>query len=347
MSVSIGRSPANWRRLLSRAAAWIAALVLLGIALRSVPYWELLDTLRQLTWMQLLFLTLVNCAIVLLFSGRWWIILNALGQSIPYLTLSAYRLSAFAVSYFTPGTQFGGEPLQIMLLRNRDGVPGSVGAASVALDKTIELLGNFTFLAFGAVVIARFEFFSDQSGDLLQLVALGLLLLPVFLLVAAWRGHHPGTWLLHRLPAGLTTRFPILQRTTSVVERIEDHVVAFCQGHVMALVGSMFVSLVTWILLLMEYGLMMRFLGIELDLLQTIAVLTIARFSFLIPLPGALGALEVGQVLALNALGYSSAQGFSLALLIRARDLVFGAAGLLLGSVLLKERASTSEGPER
>jgi hypothetical protein len=347
MSVSIGRSPANWRRHLSRAAAWIAALLLLGIALRSVPYWELLDTLSQLTWMQLVFLTLANCAIVLLFSGRWWIILSALGQSVPYLTLSAYRLSAFAVSYFTPGTQFGGEPLQILLLRNRDSVPGSVGGASVALDKAIELLGNFTFLAFGAVVIARFEFFSDRSANLLQLVALGLLLLPAFFLVAAWRGKRPATWLLHRLPAGLTTRFPVLQRMTSLTERVENQVVAFCQGHAVALIGSMFVSLVTWVMLLIEYWLMLRFLGINLNLFQTIAVLTIARFSFLVPLPGALGALEVGQVLALNSLGYSSAQGFSLALLIRARDLVFGAAGLLLGSALLRGRTSIDEGSER
>jgi uncharacterized membrane protein YbhN (UPF0104 family) len=134
---------------------------------------------------------------------------------------------------------------------------------------------------------------------------------------------------------------------TSLTERVENQVVAFCQGHAVALIGSMFVSLVTWVMLLIEYWLMLRFLGINLNLFQTIAVLTIARFSFLVPLPGALGALEVGQVLALNSLGYSSAQGFSLALLIRARDLVFGAAGLLLGSALLRGRTSIDEGSER
>jgi uncharacterized protein (TIRG00374 family) len=230
-----------------------------------------------------------------------------------------------------------------MLLRNRDSVPGSVGAASVALDKAIELLGNFTFLAFGAVVIARFGLFSDRSGVLLQLLAVGLLLLPLLFLAAAWRGVRPLTWLLSRLPAGFTTRIRLLQKFTELTAGIEDQVVAFCQDHILALAAAMLVSLVTWLVLLTEYWLMLQFLGIDLDLLQTVAVLTIARFAFLIPLPGALGALEVSQVFALTALGYSSAQGLSLALLIRVRDLLFGVLGLLLGSALLGGRPSRDD----
>jgi uncharacterized protein (TIRG00374 family) len=336
----------RWRRIGLRVLPWVFALLLLAIALRAVPINELLATLSQLTWQQLLILTLVNSLIILMFSGRWWIILRALKWAVPYLSLSAYRLSAFWVSYFTPGTQFGGEPLQVMLLRNRDNVPGSVGAASVALDKAIELLGNFTFLAFGAVVIARFGLFSDRSGVLLQLLAVGLLLLPLLFLAAAWRGVRPLTWLLSRLPAGFTTRIRLLQKFTELTAGIEDQVVAFCQDHILALAAAMLVSLVTWLVLLTEYWLMLQFLGIDLDLLQTVAVLTIARFAFLIPLPGALGALEVSQVFALTALGYSSAQGLSLALLIRVRDLLFGVLGLLLGSALLGGRPSRDDYPD-
>ena len=333
----------RWRRIGLRVLPWVFALLLLAIALRAVPINELLATLSHLTWQQLLILTLVNSLIILMFSGRWWIILRALKWAVPYLSLSAYRLSAFGVSYFTPGTQFGGEPLQVMLLRNRDGVPGSVGAASVALDKAIELLGNFTFLAFGAVVIARFGLFSDRSGVLLQLLAVGLLLLPLLFLTAAWRGVRPLTWLLSRLPAGFTTRTRLLQKFTELTAGIEDQVVAFCRDHALPLVAAMLVSLVTWLVLLGEYWLMLQFLGIDLDLLQTVAVLTIARFAFLVPLPGALGALEVSQVFALTSLGHTSAQGLSLALLIRARDLLFGVLGLLLGSALLGGRPSRDD----
>jgi uncharacterized membrane protein YbhN (UPF0104 family) len=213
----------------------------------------------------------------------------------------------------------------------------------VALDKAIELLGNFVFLAFGSVVIARYGLFPEQSGAVLQLLAFALLTLPIVFLLTSWRGHRPITWLLIRLPMGLINRFTLLQKLTVMIAGIEEQVVAFCQGHILSLAGAMFISLITWIMLLGEYWLMARFLGIDLNLLQTIAVLTIARFAFLVPLPGGLGALEVGQIFAITSLGYTSAEGLSLALLIRARDLVFGGLGLLIGSALLGEQVANDE----
>jgi uncharacterized membrane protein YbhN (UPF0104 family) len=59
---------------------------------------------------------------------------------------------------------------------------------------------------------------------------------------------------------------------------------------------------------------------------------SVALLSFLLPIPAGLGALEAGQVFALGALGYSPVQAISLALLIRARDLLFGGLGVLLAS---------------
>jgi len=58
----------------------------------------------------------------------------------------------------------------------------------------------------------------------------------------------------------------------------------------------------------------------------------------LMPMPGGLGALEASQALALGALGFGPAAGLSLALLIRARDLSFGALGLLLAGSLTGAR---------
>jgi uncharacterized membrane protein YbhN (UPF0104 family) len=127
---------------------------------------------------------------------------------------------------------------------------------------------------------------------------------------------------------------------------IEDEVTAFCQSHVGALVVALFVSTLTWVALVGEYWLMLRFLGIELDALQTIVVISIARFAFLTPLPGGLGALEAGQILALTSMGFSGAEGLSMALLIRARDLLFGGLGLLLGGLLLGGRSTRTEDPE-
>jgi uncharacterized membrane protein YbhN (UPF0104 family) len=86
-----------------------------------------------------------------------------------------------------------------------------------------------------------------------------------------------------------------------------------------------------------ERWLMLRFLGVELDPAQTIAVVTASRLAFLLPLPAALGALEASQILALEALGLDAATGAALALIIRLRDTLFGGLGLLLGARWLRQ----------
>ena len=107
------------RRFLSPRRAYTGALIalafilLLAWALRDLSFQEIEAALQSLTLPELLALFTLNGFIFLLFSSRWWLILRSQGYHLPYLALSGYRLSAFSVSYFTPGTQFGGEPLQV------------------------------------------------------------------------------------------------------------------------------------------------------------------------------------------------------------------------------------------
>jgi len=52
-------------------------------------------------------------------------------------------------------------------------------------------------------------------------------------------------------------------------------------------------------------------------------------------LPGGLGALEASQVFALGFFGISAASAMSLALFMRARDLLIGGLGLLLAGRMI------------
>ena len=113
------------------------ALALLAWALRSVPLSDIAGVLRQLTGPQILILLLVNSGIVLLIGLRWWLLLRALGHRLPYIATTRYRLAAFAVSYFTPGPHFGGEPLQVLLVRQRHGVPAPAALAAVGMYKLL------------------------------------------------------------------------------------------------------------------------------------------------------------------------------------------------------------------
>ena len=189
------RSP---RRISPAQIALAAGSVLLFVGvLRRVPLDQVGAALRGLALWQIVVLLALNALIVLSFSGRWWLILRALGQRVPYLRLSAHRLGAFGVSYFTPGTQFGGEPLQVYLIDEGHAVPLAIAITSVTLDKTIELLVNFSFLVAGVISLLL------AQGTILPVILPGLaahgalafsallLALPIAFLAAVWGGARP------------------------------------------------------------------------------------------------------------------------------------------------------------
>jgi len=317
------------RRVLRWAVALIVAAALLWV-LRGIPLAEVATTLRRLTPVEIAVLLLVNLGVVLMFSLRWWVILRLLGQRVPFLRLSTYRLAGFAVSYLTPGTQFGGEPLQVAFTHRRHAVPAAAATAAVVIDRAVELLGNFTFLAFGLVLSLRLRLIPGDRGGVLAVLAVALLALPLGFLGAALSGRKPLTWLLQRLPVSHNRQ---AKRWTRVVEwagATEDQIVAFCRERPAGLAVAMGLSLVSWTAIIFEYALTLSFLSLRLGLLEVVGVITASRLAFLVPVPGGLGALEASQVLALAALGYSRAEGLGLGLLIRARDLLLALAGLAL-----------------
>ena len=316
-----------------RYALWLGLPLALAWVLRDVSLSELAESLRALTVGELAILAAVNVLVVLTFSGRWWALLRARGLRLPYLALSAYRLAAFAISYFTPGSQFGGEPLQVHLVHHRHAIPLPAATASVVLDKTIELISNFVFLALGLAVVVRLGLQPTGSGVPLQALSLSLLVFPVAYLMAARRGKRPGTWLAGRF--GLRASGSGTQaRIARALQESEKEVAAAAQQAPGGILAGAAFSALTWGLLLLEWALALHFLEIDLSAGEVVAVVTATRLALFVPLPGAAGALEASLLFAVTALGYSAAQALSLALVIRLRDVAFGGLGLWLGGWL-------------
>lgn len=332
------------RKVLIRFATWVVVLGALGWALSRAPLSEMLDTLRQLRLVEISALLVANVVVFLILSGRWWVLLRGLGLPLRWVHVVRYRLAGFAVSYFTPGPQFGGEPLQVILLRNRHDVPARVGSASVALDKAIELLANFAFLVFGVVVLVRLQLLPGRGGLWVLATAVLLLSLPVLLMQAWWLGKIPITGALELADRYLGRRFPGLSTFTRLSDQVESEMVRLIGRDPGSIAASFIFSALSWAALAGEYYLMAFFLDLKLSPAESIAALTAARLAFLTPLPAGLGALEAGQVAALSVLGHPPAAGLSLSLLIRARDLLFGAVGLMSGgSALTRKKPDPDE----
>jgi uncharacterized membrane protein YbhN (UPF0104 family) len=337
----------RWREWLRnlRWPALLIALTLLWFSVRSVGAAAVWAQLRTLTITDLMILALANVIVLATFSARWWILLRAQGYSVPYHKLMGYRLAAFAVSYFTPGPQIGGEPLQGYAVTSRHAVPAPASAAAVLLDKAFEMIAGFIFLLGGLLFVVQPGLLpANVRGPLLGSGA-GLLLLPAALIAALAAGRRPvsGGWdawatLWARLRGRRLATTYTLGRAYQSVRAAEAQSSVLCRSHPLWWAAAIVATLLSWLAIMAEFWLMARILGLGLDFGQAMMALVAMRWAVLLPLPAGLGALEASLVLAAGALGIDPAAGLSMALLIRSRDLLLGLAGLGIAAGLLRRK---------
>jgi len=316
---------------------WLLAPLLVWWVVRDIRLADMLQSLGRLSGAQILILATLNTAIFMLVSGRWWLLLRAQGRSVPYFSVLGYRLVAFGISYFTVGPQIGGEPAQVYYLQSRHAIPASIALASVSLDKILELLANFAFLLVGIFAALG----SGLLADLAPVQAVAWMAGPFILLlaytIAVWRGKTPLASLASLL-SRLSPSWGGMRRLAQAVAAAEEQIGLFCQQKPLAVLAASLLSALIWGMMALEYWLALSFLGIPVSWLQAVAVLTAASVAFLFPLPGGLGALEASQVLAMEALGFASALGLSISLIIRGRDILLGGLGILWGGVLARRQ---------
>lgn len=311
-------------------AIWLLILAgLLYLALRNVPLIDIWNTLNKLELAQIGLILIINTLVIGLMTARWWIIVRAENPSVPFLPMVGYRLSAFGLSYFTPGPQVGGEPLQVIYLQRNHGVSYARATSAVIMDKLLEFLVNFILIGIGAWAIVRAGLVSGNGIRFnLSLIGLaGLLILPIVYTILLYRGIMPISKILLRQPFIQKGHQGV--RLVIVAERMAS---VFCRKHFRAMFLAVIVSLLSLLGIAIEYYLMVRFLGVQLNTVQVFAALTTMQIAFLMPLPGGLGALEASQVFIFSAFDQPSSAAISLTLLMRARDILNGGIGLLLAS---------------
>ncbi len=314
-------------RSLRTFAVYPLLIPLLYFALRNAPLVDIWAAVRRLQPWQIAVLVSLNITMYLLVTLRWWVIARASNQTIPYFPLVLVRVAVFGISYFTVGPQVGGEPLQVFYLQRKYGMTYTRATSTVIMDKLLEFLGNFFLLVIGLTAIFQAGIISTNgSKPLVSLIAMAAILLWPFIHIALMiRGVYPVGAVLR----AAFSRFgiPKWMRFVIASERMAG---LFCQRHTRPLWVAAAASVAAGAGMIGEYTLVTSFLGINLHSWQTVAGWATSWLSFLVPLPGGLGALEASQVFTLGAFEVSAALALSVALLIRARDIVIGGLGLLL-----------------
>jgi hypothetical protein len=327
-----------------RLVLWALALLLAGRIVLQLPMAGIGQSLAALTALQWLPWLLLNVLIILIFTQRWRVLATMLGMKTGFWRLLQIRQAGQAVSFITPGPQFGGEPLQVWWLYKLCRVPLHKAVLALGLDRLLELWVNFAVLLLGVLFLLVSP--ALAAVDWLRTSALlaGLLALLTSL---CWLVLRQPRWLAVRLErlARHWQRHPRLLHLASHWNLLRDDLQQAVATRKPALLKALLLSLLGWALLLGEFALLLGFFALHLDIRGFTLIIVALRLAFLLPLPGAIGALEAALFWSFQLLDLPAAAALGAIALMRLRDAVVLGGGLLCLRMLQMRKPNLDELP--
>jgi len=309
----------------------IASSITLGLFLTIAVVWgvgakEVLDRFLHTHWY---FILGYLCTSVLLAMGvtyKWRVVLDAYGVRLPFYTLFIYRLIGFAVGYVTPMAHVGGEPVRALLV-HRQGIPAKVSFSAVIVDKLLELIFNIGVFFLGALIIVNSTTFPLVARATIFALSVVLVVAASIFTYNIFKRKKVFVPLLRRLGFTRLKQWPQLRESANEFELLIEHFYANKKRHFQQ---SILINAILWCLMFIEYKLALLILGYDASLFGIFLFVTGVGIAYSIPIPAALGVLEIGQVSAGALLGLKASIGVALAFLVRMRDLSWTFIGLFL-----------------
>jgi len=234
-----------------------------------------------------------------------------------------------------PAAGMGGEPVKAMLLNKHYGLGYREGTASIILGRTINMVSQLLFLAVGFAAV----WVSDLPVHFKGLAVAGLLAFvaatAIFFYAQRLRiASLTGTWL---------GRWRLLERINDVLHHIRDmderliHFYTRNRGRFMAAIALAFLN---WAVGAVEIYVAMIYLGhpvsfVDAWIIESVAQLVRSAAFFI---PAAVGAQEGAFLLVFSVMTGGPALGVAMALVRRARELVWLALGAAFGAVYAARR---------
>lgn len=319
-------------------------LLVLGLLTLSLLVWHIgpgniYDAAAQLGPAALAVILIPSVIMYAVEAYGWKITLGPSAQGIPFWRVLAIRTAGEVVNMTTPTAYVGGEPLKAYLLQKHR-VPMVEGLASVVIAKTTMTIAQVLFILIG---IAAGFWILGANGSSAQIVAAGLLSVGLLLFgTAAFvfvqrRGLF--TWILETVRK-LGWRIGFLESSEEKLRSLDRMILDFYSHHQPTFYASTGLYFLGWLAEALEVFVIIYYLGGPAMPLSALSIGALSVFikggTFFIP--GSLGAQDGGNLLLLQAFGYSDVTGITFALLRRFRELVWIGIGLLCLAMIGKDR---------
>ena len=323
---------------------WLVALGLSAWTLAQLPLAEISNSIISLSVLQWIFWLGLNTLIILTLGLRWQILTQALAAPVNLLKLLFIRQAGQAVSFITPGPQFGGEPLQVYWLY-RYGLPLRKALLSLGLDRFFELWVNFSVLLLAVLLLLadagnnNINNSENPIGDW-QTMVTPLLIFLGLMVSLSWILIKQPQWINNRLER-IATRWQHNHHLNNINQHwqsLGDDLRIALRTQKTRFLFAILLSLLGWIGLLSELYLILHLVGVEADLHSFLIILVAMRMALLLPMPGGIGTLEASVLWSFHTLNLPASAALGLIALMRVRDAIV----LLIGLACLRASNSTS-----
>lgn len=260
---------------------------------------------------------------------RWKLILKTMKHNLPFKKLFAFRIMGYSINFITPTAHIGGEPLKAAMLKENN-VAYSEGVSSIFIDKSMEVLANGFFAFVGIIIVILSVALPKEELANLILVSIICVFLLLLLLLNILKKENSLYKTFKMLKLDKIKRLKVFD---GIVKKTGENIHSFFLNHKDTFRVSVLLSFSMWVFMFVEYKILFLMLGFDASLLQLFIIISFVGLAYLIPVPAALGVLEVGQLSAFSILGLSSALGIAAAIIIRAKDLLITLIGLALISI--------------
>jgi glycosyltransferase 2 family protein len=318
-----------------RFLLFVAGLLTLGLIVWHIGPGNIYDAAVQLGPVALLVMLIPSIIMYVIEAYGWKVTLGPLGKDIPFWRVLAIRTAGEAVNMTTPSGYVGGEPLKASLLRKHH-VPMEEAYTSVIIAKTTMTIAEVLFILLGIALSVWLLGGNDSSGQTVAaaLLSVGLLALGTAAFVFVQR-QGLCTWLLESLRK-IGLKIAYLEAREKQLRSLDRAIFEFYRHKRPAFYTSTGLYFLGWMAEALEVYVILYYLGGPAMALSAISIGALSVFikggTFFIP--GSLGTQDGGNLLLLEAFGYSGVTGITFALLRRFRELVWTGLGLLCLAML-------------
>ncbi len=288
--------------------------IIVGLAIFVLVFWKIgltkiITILSLISPLQFLLALCVMLLAIFVSVLKWQIILKAQGYNINFIKLFFIKLVGYSVGYIIPSANLGGEPVRVIILKKESDIPLTKNIASVIVDKSLELTVGFLFLLL-AVFLLLISYTLSRNTIAILLFAVGFFLIMLYLFYTKTlsnKGFFSSIIKFFRID-----RIIYIQNIKKDIEKTEEQVSRFFKKQKKAFLITTIISLVMQIIFIINFKIILSFLGYDITIIQAILIFSLSSFAYIFTL-----------------LGMGAETGVAFSLIIRCLNIVIVSIGMI------------------